>query len=153
MSRDPSGVIRDYLRAWENADVSEMERLVAPGFEHVVDGRWEDRNGLLERVRHADAVLSDRRFDIDALVADGAWVACRCRLRGKHTGKMPVPPSFAAMLGFAEIEPTLQEISMSGMIVAQIEDGRLVSGYGEWDRLGLLAQIIRAAGIESPGAG
>ena len=46
MSKDAREVIREYLRAWENADVSEMERLVAPAFEHVVNGKWEDREGL-----------------------------------------------------------------------------------------------------------
>lgn len=32
-------VLHDYLRAWEASDVSAMERLVAPGFEHEVNGR------------------------------------------------------------------------------------------------------------------
>jgi len=144
-------VIREYLRAWETADVSEMERLVAPGFEHVVNGSWEDRDGLLARVRASDAVISDRRFEIDVLMAEDTSVACRCRMTGKHTGAMPIVPPLSAVLGLELIEPTHREVSMSGMIVANIEDGRLVSGYGEWDRLGLLAQIVEAAGSRASG--
>lgn len=141
-------MLRSYLRAWENADVSAMEALVAPGFEHVVYGRREDRQGLLARVRESDSVLTERRFEIDALVVDGTWVACRCRLIGKHTGAAPVVPPFSAALGQSQIEPTFRDLTMSGMIVAEIEDGRLVSGYGEWDRMGLLVQMLEAARAE-----
>lgn len=148
MSEDPRAVLRAYLRAWETADVSEMERLVAPSFEHVVNGRWEDREGLLARVKESDSVIDERRFEIDVLIAEGTSVACRCRLIGTHTGGMPIPPPLSALLGVELIEPTKRQISMSGMIVANIEDGRLVSGYGEWDRLGLLSQILEPAGPE-----
>jgi predicted ester cyclase len=96
----------------------------------------------------SDSVLTGRCFEIDALIADGMWVACRCRLVGKHTGAMPVAPPFSTALGVAQIEPTFRDITMSGMIVAEIEDGCLVSGYGEWDRLGLLVQMLGAAPAE-----
>lgn len=123
-----------------------MERLVAPGFEHVVNGRREDRAGLLGRVRDSDAVLSDRRFEIDVLIVEDTTVACRCRLTGKHTGEMPIPPPLSTALGLELIGPSLREVAMAGMIMATIEEGRLVSGYGEWDRLGVLTQVIDATG-------
>jgi len=148
VSQDPRDVLRDYLRAWENADVPEMERLVAPAFEHVVNGRREGREGLLARVRGSDEVISDRRFEIDVLIAEGTSVACRCRMTGKHTGAMPIPPPVAAVFGVEQIEPTMRQVSMSGMILATIEEGQLQSGYGEWDRLGLLTQMIAPAGSE-----
>jgi predicted ester cyclase len=135
-------VLHEYLRAWEGSDVSAMERLVAAGFEHEVNGRWEDRDGLLARVRDGDSVISDRRFEVDAILAESNHVACRCRLIGRHTGVMPVGPPLSTLLGIDRVEPTGREISMSGMIIATIENGRLVSGYGEWDRLGMLTQLL-----------
>jgi predicted ester cyclase len=135
-------VLHEYLRAWEGSDVSAMERLVAAGFEHEVNGRWEDRDGLLARVRDADSVISDRRFEVDAVLTEGNAVACRCRMIGRHTGVMPVGPPLSTLLGIDRVDPTGREISMSGMIMATIEDGRLVSGYGEWDRLGMLTQLL-----------
>jgi predicted ester cyclase len=138
----PIDVLRAYLRAWEASDVPTMERLVAPGFEHEVNGRWEDRDGLLARVRDADSVISDRRFEVDAVLTEGNAVACRCRMIGRHTGVMPVGPPLSTLLGIDRVDPTGREISMSGMIMATIEDGRLVSGYGEWDRLGMLTQLL-----------
>jgi predicted ester cyclase len=138
----PIDTLRRYLRAWEDSDVAAMERLVAVGFTHEVDGRLEDRAGLLARVETADAVLSERRFRLDSIVAHDGLVACRCRLIGRHTGAMPLGAPLRDLLGTEQIGPTGREISMSGMILTTIEDGRLVSGFGEWDRLGLLIQLM-----------
>ena len=138
----PIDTLRRYLRAWEDSNVAAMERLVAAGFTHEVNGRLEDRAGLLARVATADAVISQRRFQLGSIVAHDGLVACRCRLTGHHTGPMPLGPPLRDLLGTEQIGPTGREISMSGMILATIEDGRLVSGYGEWDRLGLLTQLI-----------
>jgi predicted ester cyclase len=135
-------ILREYLRAWEGSDVAAMQRLVASGFTHEVNGRLEDRDGLLARVADADAVIGERRFELDAVVADGTQVACRCRLIGRHTGAMPLGPPLRGLLGVEQIEPTGRDISMSGMIVATIQDGQITSGYGEWDRLGLLTQLV-----------
>jgi predicted ester cyclase len=140
--QDGPDVLRAYLRAWEDCDVAAMERLVAPGFEHEVNGRWEDRDGLLARVSEADRVISRRRFEVDAIFADGPYVSCRCRLVGIHTGTMPLGPPLSELLGIDRIEPTGHEVSMSGMIVATVAGGRLVSGYGEWDQLGMLTQLL-----------
>jgi predicted ester cyclase len=138
---DSIDTLRAYLRAWEDSDVAAMEQLLAPGFSHEVNGRLEDRDGLLARVATADAVMTERRFELDSIVAHDGRVACRCRLIGQHTGPMPISPPLRDLLGTDQIEPTGREISMTGMILATIEDGRLVSGYGEWNQLGLLLQL------------
>ena len=138
----PIDTLRSYLRAWEDSNVAAMERLVAARFTHEVTGRLEDRAGLLARVATADAVISERRFHLDSIVAHDGLVACRCRLTGRHTGPMPLGPPFRDLLDTEQIGPTGREVSMSGMILATIEDGRLVSGFGEWDRLGLLIQLM-----------
>lgn len=49
--------------------------------------------------------------------------------RAKHTGE------------FAGIQPTNREVTITGIIISQINDGEVVEEWEEIDRLGLLQQL------------
>jgi predicted ester cyclase len=140
VTEENKDVVRTYMRAWETGDVDLMESVVAPGFTHVMMGRVEDRAGLLARVGSTGEVYSDVAHRLHELVAEGDRVACYWTMTARHTGPLPLG-ALATQLGRDVIEPTGATISQSGMFIAVIEDGRLVGGWGEYDRLRVLLEL------------
>lgn len=75
------------------------------------------------------AAFPDLRYDIKEVVADRDRVAVRWTLRGTHTGK------------FKTYEPTGKRIANNGFAIFRVENGKLVGGTVETDRLGFLLTI------------
>ena len=71
----------------------------------------------------------DRSFTIEALVACDDWVVTRYTFRATHRGDV------------AGIAATGKRVTLSGMLMQRIEDGRVVEDRDEWDRLSLLEQL------------
>ena len=71
----------------------------------------------------------DRSFTIEELVACGDWVVTRYTWRATHRGD------------FAGVAATGKRVTVSGMLMQRIEDGRVVEDRDEWDRLSLLEQL------------
>jgi predicted SnoaL-like aldol condensation-catalyzing enzyme len=68
------------------------------------------------------SVLTDTRFAIDEMVAEGDLVACRASLTGKtRKGAKPV--------------------SLHGFGLTKVKDGRIVEAWNGWDALGFRAQL------------
>ncbi len=100
--------VRDYLRARETRDLDPLDNVVAPSFRHEMLGREQDRAGLFHEV--ANFPFSEATFEIDALVEKDDRVACRYRFRGKA--------------------PNGQPAAFSGMFIAVLNNGQLISGWG-----------------------
>ena len=71
----------------------------------------------------------DRSFTIEELVACGDWVVTRYTWRATHRGE------------FAGVAATGKRVTVSGMLMQRIEDGRVVEDRDQWDRLSLLEQL------------
>lgn len=86
-------------------------------------------------------VFADMNHDIGPLVATEPYVACQYTFRGRHIGTMPLNEQAAALCGRTSLEPTGRIVTLTGMFVAVVRAGQLHGGWGEFDRLGLLAQL------------
>ena len=71
----------------------------------------------------------DRRYTIEALIAEGDFVAARVSLAATHTD-----PVF-------DLAPTGRRIAISGTVTYRIADGRIAASWGNWDNLGLMRQL------------
>ncbi len=71
----------------------------------------------------------DSKFTIEQMVAEGDTVVVRWTVRGTHKGDL---------MGNA---PTGKPISLSGVSVCRLADGKLVEGWGNWDALGMFQQL------------
>jgi predicted ester cyclase len=71
----------------------------------------------------------DTHFTIDAMVAEGDLVATRWTAQGTHTGDL---------MGIA---PSGQRVTVTGMNINRVVNGKLSEGWGNFDQLGLLQQI------------
>jgi predicted ester cyclase len=69
----------------------------------------------------------------DEIVA-GDVVAVRWTVTGTHRGQLPGLP------------PTGKSISLTGMSIARLRDGKFVESWNNWDALGMMQQLTSASG-------
>jgi steroid delta-isomerase-like uncharacterized protein len=85
--------------------------------------------GLAARIEGYRLAFADARVAVDEQVCEGERVVSRWTLRGTHTGEL------------AGIAATGKQVTVSGVTISRVEDGRLVESWTSWDRLGLLVQL------------
>lgn len=76
--------------------------------------------------------FSDIHVDTEDIVAEHDKAAIRWICRAKHTG-----------YGFS-IPPTGVEVSMTGISIIQVEDGKVIEAWQNWDMLGMMEQIKKS---------
>jgi predicted ester cyclase len=124
--------VRTYLRARATPDLTLLDSVIAADFSHVMLGRDQDRDGLFREV--AAEVFTDVEMDVEVLVEEDDKVACRYRFSGTHSKPLPVG-------GGRVVEPTGVRANFPGLFIVVMRDGMLASGWGEYDRVGLLRQL------------
>lgn len=73
--------------------------------------------------------FTDKEWTVDASFADGDMGCFRYTFAGTHTGALE------------SIAPTQKRVTMSGVTIARISDGKMVELWAHPDRLGLLEQL------------
>jgi steroid delta-isomerase-like uncharacterized protein len=76
----------------------------------------------------------DLRFTIEEQIAESDRVVTRWTARGTHRGEL---------MG---IQPTEKSVTVSGVTIDRIADGRIAESIGSWDALGLMQQLGVLAG-------
>lgn len=130
---DRKTVVQDFQRDIDTGDASILNR--------YIKGDYVDHNpapfaskapgmaGFKETFRIGLDMFSEFKHVVDDQVAEGDKVATRITGSGRHVG---------AFLG---IPPTNKMVTMSGIAIHRIADGRLVEHWGQVDGVGLLAQM------------
>jgi predicted ester cyclase len=80
----------------------------------------------------------DIDIHIDAVIAEGDWVAAHCRVEGTHLGE------------WRGIPPTGKRATWTITMFRRVCDGKLVQGYNSWDWLSALEQIGATVRLPSP---
>ena len=113
-----------------------LPELVAPDvtFDNGVAGVPAGREGVRTVFAALHSGFRDAACRITSLVEEGELVAESFTFTGEHTGT------------FHGIPPTGRRISMSGMALFRVVDGKIVSRTGLEDQLGLLRQLGVAPG-------
>jgi steroid delta-isomerase-like uncharacterized protein len=85
--------------------------------------------GAKEFVSTYRAAYSDARITIDDQIAEGDMVATRWTGRGTHDGDL---------MGIA---PTGKQVTVSGLTLSRLSNGKVVEEWTHWDTLGMLQQL------------
>lgn len=93
-----------------------------PGMQRGLEGH----NAIVRLFR---AAFPDQWWQIEDLLADGDKVIARTTMTATHTGD------------FFGIPPTGKFVSISGVHILRIADGRIAEHWGNNDDLGLMRQI------------
>jgi len=75
------------------------------------------------------AAFPDARITVEQQLAEGDFVATRWIGRGVHEGEL---------MG---IEPTGKQVSVSGLTISRLENGKIVEEYQNWDVFGMMQQL------------
>jgi predicted ester cyclase len=140
-SSDPRTVVRRYVEEVVNTgDVSRLAEFVAPGYVEVHAGRTYPvgLEGAREHVLGVRRTYPDLRVTILRQIAEGEWVASVITAVGTHRGE------------WIGIRPTGKVITVTGVNVDRVVDGRIVEHGGAAD---LFTPFLEAGAIRVVGPG
>jgi steroid delta-isomerase-like uncharacterized protein len=123
-------VRRLVVEPWEgNFDV--IEELVAPNYvgHDPAQPDMQGPQGIKEFITGYLTGFPDGRITIDEQLAEGDLVATRWTGRGTHQGEL---------MG---IPPTGKQVTVSGITISHVKNGKVVEEWSNWDTLGMLQQL------------
>ena len=78
--------------------------------------------------------LPDIHFDVLHILAEGDHVRIHWTGSGTHAERL-------ASLTGENIPPTRRRVKVSGALLTEVRDGKIVRHWGSWDQLSLFAQL------------
>jgi steroid delta-isomerase-like uncharacterized protein len=131
-NRSPKNVIRRFSEEVVNkGNFDALPDLVHENvrFDTTVAGVTAGVAGVKEVFSALHKGFSNAACAIEELVAEGETVAERFTFSGTHSGE------------FHGLPPTGKQVSMSGMAMFRVVDGKIAERWGLEDQLGLLRQL------------
>ena len=123
---------RVFEEIWNNKKLDVIDELMAADYVHH-DPQSPDVpsgiEGYKQFVSHYLNAFPDLHFTIEDEFADENTVVSRWTATGTHQGDLP------------GITKTGRQISVTGMTIARLRDGKFIESWGNWDALALMQQL------------
>ena len=118
------------VEPWEG-NLGVIDELVAPDYvgHDPAQPEMHGPEGIKGFITGYLAGFPDGRITIDGQFAEGDMVATRWTGRGTHQGEL---------MG---IPPTGKQVTVSGITVSRVKNGKVVEEWSNWDTLGMLQQL------------
>jgi predicted ester cyclase len=117
-------------RVFVHQEDAAIDELVAHDFlPHTFGPMPPGREGLRAGMKRAGAGVSDAKFEIHDLIAEGDRVVARLTTTARHTGT------------FMGIEPTGRRYSIDEIHIFRIRAGQVVEHWHEFDKMALMQQL------------
>jgi steroid delta-isomerase-like uncharacterized protein len=134
MSTEPNKAViqRLFTEVWNQKNVAVIDELFAPDFVAHRSGRpvLQGATNMKPMVEGVTRTFgADWYSTIDALIAEGDHVVTRWTLRGTHSGE------------WRGIAPTGKPVTITGITIHRIANGKIAELWVEEDWLGLMHQI------------
>lgn len=116
---------------WQG-DLGIVDELVAEDYKNhnpIVPDAPPGPEGFKENVSALLTAFPDITWSIEDVIAEGDKVVFRAVGHGTHEGEL---------MG---IEPTGREVTLSGIVIFRIDDGRVVERWAQFDTMGMLSQL------------
>jgi steroid delta-isomerase-like uncharacterized protein len=121
-------------------DISAAKELLAPDFVlHVPLPAAPGIQGISDVITACRAAFEHLNVTVDDMIAEGDRVAARFTARGIHKGS------------FMGLPPTGKPITMTGIEIFRIENGKIAELWGEANLLGLMGQLGIVPTFENQG--
>ena len=122
---------RIFEEVWNRRNPAIIDELMAPEYVHH-DVLSPEAFGLDGYRQFSDRYLSafpDLKMTIDDEVVAGDRIVTRWTATGTHEGDLPGLPR------------TGKKISVTGITIARLSNGKFVESWNNWDALGMLRQL------------
>jgi steroid delta-isomerase-like uncharacterized protein len=133
MSEQNKAIVRRlFAELWSNGNLSLADQLFTPNYTHHDSSSPDFGHGPESERKRATlyrTAFPDLHLTIEDIIAEGDTVMTRWTCRGTHKGDLN------------GIAPTGKQVTISGMTVARLANGKLAEGYVNWDALGLMQQL------------
>ena len=116
---------------WSRGDEGALEELLDPDFvDHdALTGQSPDRDGHRQILAAFRSAFPDLNVTTEDIVAEGDKVVTRWTARGTHQGDL---------MGIA---PTGREVTIKGIDVLRIAEGRIVERWAQFNDLEMMQQL------------
>ncbi len=139
MSMENKAIVRRlYEEVWNKRRVELVDELMSPS--HAMHDNHLPDSGIgpeayKRNVARFVAGFPDLRFTVEDMLVENDKVAVGWTISGTHKGE------------FRGISPTGRKVSVEGITINHIADGKIMDSYVSWDALGLLQQLGAAPAL------
>jgi steroid delta-isomerase-like uncharacterized protein len=123
---------RYYEEVWNGRNLAALNELLAADFfDHDPSAPDVGRGieGARKLVNYYLAAFPDTHFTIDDMIAEGDRCVVRWTVRGTHRGDL------------GGIRPTGRQVTLTGIGICRIANGKIAEAYTNWDALGMMQQL------------
>jgi len=120
---------RYFEEAYNQKNIDVLDEIVD---EDIISHSPQEMQGLQvikEYVSGNRKTFPDVKFFIEDQIAEGDRVVTRITFKATHKGE------------FRGIAPTGKKVTVTGINIMKIIDGKIVESWAEWDALGLMQQL------------
>jgi steroid delta-isomerase-like uncharacterized protein len=120
-----------FEEVWNEKRVEKIDDLVSADYVHH-DVLSPDRQGITAYKQFVNLYLNafpDVHFNIEDEISEGNTVVIRWTVTGTHNGDLPGVPR------------TGRPISVTGITIARLGNGKFVESWNNWDALGMMQQL------------
>src|SRR5205823_5813759 len=139
MSSDQNkAIVRRLLEEPWKGDLRVVDELIDRnyvGYDPSVPEPLRGPDGFKENISTYRSAYSDARITVDEQIAEGDKVASRWTGRGTHDGDL---------MGVA---PTGKQVTVSGLTLSRLANGKVVEEYTNWDTFGMMQQLGAVPGL------
>jgi steroid delta-isomerase-like uncharacterized protein len=122
---------RIFEDVWNRKNLNAIDDLMSVDYVHH-DANTPVANGIdgyKQFVNHYISAFPDAHFTIHDAFTEGQNEVTRWTVAGTHEGEL------------AGIPPTGRRISVTGISIARIANGKITESWNNWDALGLMQQL------------
>ncbi|WP_435176146.1 ester cyclase [Halorussus sp. AFM4] len=128
---------RLFEEVWQNHDYDAVDELVAEDYvlhdpSMPEDAEWPGGREGYRQMAEMGAGIVDGRLEIEQLLSTGDHVVIRWKQTGTHVGEM------------GNIEPTNEEVTITGIEIDRFEDGKLAE---TWQEVGMLPMLMQVGAV------
>ena len=133
MPLDNKAIVRRlYEEVWNKRRLEVVDELISPSHalnDPIVSGSQIGPEFYKRRVVELTTSFPDLRFTIEDIITENGKVGVSWIISGTHQGE------------FMDIPATDSKISVEGITIHHITNGKILDSHARWDALGLLRQL------------
>jgi steroid delta-isomerase-like uncharacterized protein len=137
MLQDNKAIVRRlYEEVWNKRRLEVVDELISPSHalnDPIVSSSQIGPGSYKRRVVEITTSLPDLRFTIEDMITEKGKVVVSWIISGTHKGE------------FMDIPATGRKVSIEGITIHHITNGKILDSHARWDALGLMRQLGQAS--------